>query len=160
DPRRFGSNPLLNIAYSYLEGAEADASHAPDFAIEAQGPLSLAIGQSAHRCQLALEYQRDLFSQARIDALAASYRDALRQVLSQPASDWPVDAWIGAADPFEPPRRPGPALAIDERLRRNFQQLRHELAIIDDAGELSWEGFAALTAGYAAQLNRHGVRRA
>ncbi|MDK2127091.1 condensation domain-containing protein, partial [Parachitinimonas caeni] len=42
DPRRFGSNPLLNIAYSYLEGAEADASHAPDFAIEAQGPLSLA----------------------------------------------------------------------------------------------------------------------
>jgi fengycin family lipopeptide synthetase D len=160
DPRRFGSNPLLNIAYSYLEGAEAEAAHAPDFAVEAQGPLSLAITQSEQACLLALEYQQTAFNPARIESLVASYRSSVQQVLGCPDSDWAVDDWIGAAGPMQPPLRPGPSLAIDERLRQNFLSLDRQLALIDDDGEMTWRELACLTAGYAERLNRHDVRRA
>ncbi|QDQ28742.1 AMP-binding protein [Chitinimonas arctica] len=161
DPRRFGSNPLLNVAYSYLEGGASEPTVATDSnGVEAQGPLSLAIQHGDGQCRLALEYQPTLFTAARIERLAACWRELLQQLASHAPADWKVDDWVGATASFRPAVRHESGPAIDAILRQSFLQLGGRPAVIDDAGELSWQEFAALTAGYVQRLNVTSVRRA
>ncbi|WP_208640145.1 AMP-binding protein [Massilia violaceinigra] len=160
DPRRFGNNPLLNIAYSYLESRNVETAGQPMGGVEAQGPLSLAVNQGKHACGLALEYQCAAFSAAQIDAIAASYRALLQHVLAQPPANWRVDTWLGAGQAWQPAQRQASYSQIDAILRQNFLTLGNQPAVIDDAGEVTWHEFAALTAAYARRLNTHAIRRA
>jgi fengycin family lipopeptide synthetase D len=164
DPRRFGSNPLLNLAFSCLEADPASSSTATasgdDQEVEAQGPLSLAVSHSASHCHMTLEYQKGVFDAAQIERIASAWQDLLQQLDTHAPAAWQVDDWVAAAARFTPPRQSVPGTALDQILRRNFTQLGQQTALVDAEGALSWQDFAALSAGMAQQLNHAGVRRA
>ncbi|WP_434627417.1 AMP-binding protein [Chromobacterium sp. CV08] len=161
DPRRFGSNPLLNVAYSYIDGGDG-REEAVGGETEAHGPLNLAVVDAASGCSLALEYQQTVFAPERIAAIADTCRDILRQVLSAASAELPLAALLrpSGAAAFRPPQRLAEYRQIDDMLRNGFLTLGSQAAVIDDDGELDWEAFAALTAHYARRLNHGAVRRA
>ncbi|WP_065202475.1 AMP-binding protein [Chromobacterium subtsugae] len=163
DPRRFGSNPLLNVAYAYAEDEEDGAGEA-GLAIEAHGPLSLAVSDGGQGCGFALEYQPAVFAGERVAAIASSYRAALALALGRAPAELPLDEMLAdaaaAARAFRPARRRAAYAQIDDLLLRGFAELGGRPAVIDDEGELSWDGFSALVATYAQRLNRREVRRA
>ncbi|WLQ16386.1 AMP-binding protein [Hahella aquimaris] len=170
DPRVFGANPLLNVAYSYFDSLEAssEAEEASDALAgdnperEAHGPLNLTVSHSGDQCRLTLEYQPAALTEGRIAALAASYRDILGRTLSDDSTPQLQALLISddiAARAFRPVRRREEYPSIEAILRQGFLTLADRPAVIDDEGELSWEEFASLTATYAERLNHPGIRR-
>ncbi|WP_204378103.1 AMP-binding protein [Chromobacterium sphagni] len=165
DPRMFGSNPLLNVAYTYIDAADGHgAADEGEAGAEAHGPLNLTVAEAAQGCRLTLEYQQDVFTGERIDAIASSYRDMLGQALGCAPSMLSVDDLLVPAamadKAFRPARRRAAYAQIDAMLLQGFAALADRPAVIDEDGEVSWSGFAALTAAYAQRMNHGEIRRA
>ncbi|ABC30191.1 Non-ribosomal peptide synthetase modules and related protein [Hahella chejuensis KCTC 2396] len=168
DPRVFGANPLLNVAYSYFDAEEESDALASDGTDkendeEAHGPLNLTVFHGGDHSRLMLEYQRAALSDARIAKLAASYRDILRQALGDSSTPRLKDLLVAgdiAAQAFRPAQRREAYRSIEDILRQGFLTLGDRPAVIDDEGELSWAGLASLTGSYADRLNRSEIRRA
>ncbi|MGV7960958.1 AMP-binding protein [Photorhabdus tasmaniensis] len=166
DPRMFGRNPLLNVAYSYIDIAEGEheASGADDLLVEAHGPLNLAVTHSAQNCRLTLEYQVDPFTDSQIEAIATRYQEILQQVLSHDPSTLQVDELIVSAGAvkkaFRPIQRRESYTQIDTMLINAFLTLSDRPAVIDDEGVVTWGEFAKLTTVYTRVLNQSTIRRA
>ncbi|MDG9669465.1 AMP-binding protein [Hahella sp. CR1] len=162
DPRMFGSNPLLNVAYSYFDSVEASDATAEgdDVGKEAHGPLNLTVLHAEESCRLTLEYQASALPEERMEKLAASYRDILRQTLGADSAPSLQDLLVSAAQAFRPAQRREAYRSIEDILRDGFLTLGDRPAVIDDEGELSWAEFASLTGSYAERLNRPEIRRA
>jgi non-ribosomal peptide synthetase component F/thioesterase domain-containing protein len=114
--------------------------------------------------RLTLEYQLDVFAEARIAALAAAYQQILQRVLRTPLQLARVDELIAPAHAEAKARRPARRRAtctpIDVLLTDALLTLAGRTAVIDDEGALTWDEFAALTAAYARVLNTSTIRRA
>ncbi|MGJ0627766.1 AMP-binding protein [Xenorhabdus bovienii] len=170
DPRMFGRNPLLNVAYSYLDAGENEALDAEDLLLEAHGPLSLTVShrtqgiQNTQSCRLTLEYQIAAFTDSQIEAIVTGYQEILRQILSHAPSALPIDELIVSADAvkkaFRPVQRRASYRQIDAMLINGFLTLTDRPAVIDEEGVVTWEEFAALTAAYTQVLNKGTIRRA
>ncbi|ETS31137.1 peptide synthetase [Photorhabdus temperata] len=166
DPRMFGSNPLLNVAYSYIDIAEGEheVPGADDSSVEAHGPLNLAVTHSAQSCRLTLEYQVDTFTDSQIETIAIRYQEILQQVLSHDPYTLQVDELIvstGAVrKAFRSVQRRESYTQIDAMLINAFLTLADRPAVIDDEGVVTWGEFAELTAVYTRALNQNTIRRA
>lgn len=170
DPRMFGRNPLLNVAYSYLDAGENEALDAEDLLLEAHGPLNLTVShrtqgiQNTQSCRLTLEYQIAAFTDSQIEAIVTGYQEILRQILSHAPSALPIDELIVSADAvkkaFRPVQRRASYRQIDAMLINGFLTLTDRPAVIDEEGVVTWEEFAALTAAYTQVLNKGTIRRA
>ncbi|WP_275371008.1 AMP-binding protein [Xenorhabdus bovienii] len=170
DPRMFGSNPLLNVAYSYLDAADHEAPDADDLSLEAHGPLNLTVShrtqgiQKTQSCRLTLEYQIEAFPDSQIEAIATGYQEILQQILSHAPSTLQIDELMVSADAvkkaFRPVQRRASYRQIDAMLINGFLTLTDRPAVIDEEGIVTWEEFAALTAAYTQVLNKGTIRRA
>ncbi|MDC9620785.1 AMP-binding protein [Xenorhabdus sp. XENO-7] len=170
DPRMFGHNPLLNVAYSYLDAGENEALDAEDLLLEAHGPLNLTVShrtqgiQNTQSCRLTLEYQIAAFTDSQIEAIVTGYQEILQQILSHAPSDLLIDELIVSTDAvkkaFRPVQRRASYRQIDAMLINGFLTLTDRPAVIDEEGVVTWEEFAALTAAYTQVLNKGTIRRA
>ncbi|CDH03268.1 AMP-binding protein [Xenorhabdus bovienii] len=170
DPRMFGRNPLLNVAYSYLDAGENEALDAEDLLLEAHGPLNLTVShrtqgiQNTQSCRLTLEYQIAAFTDSQIEAIVTGYQEILRQILRHVPSTLQIDDLIVSADivkkAFRPVQRRASYRQIDAMLINGFLTLTDRPAVMDEKGVVTWGEFAALTAAYTQVLNQGTIRRA
>ncbi|WP_147299026.1 AMP-binding protein [Xenorhabdus cabanillasii] len=170
DPRVFGSNPLLNVSYVYMDVADETGtgiyaeSAQEDLSKEAHGPLNLSVIHSEHSCRLVLESQSDVFSDLQLAAMTNSYQAILQQILHHFPSELQVNALItpGTEEQkaFRPVQRRASYTPIDVMLLAAFRTLGERPAVIDNEDIVTWEEFAELTASYAQMLNTASIRKA
>ncbi|PHM46203.1 pyoverdine chromophore precursor synthetase [Xenorhabdus mauleonii] len=170
DPRVFGSNPLLNVSYVYMDVADEMGTgiyaelDKEDLAKEVHGPLNLSVIHSEHSCRLVLESQSDVFSEPQLAAMANSYQAILQQILHHSPSALQVNTLIapGAEEQqaFRPVQRRASYTPINAMLLAAFRTLGERPAVIDNEDIVTWEEFAELTASYAQMLNTASIRKA
>ncbi|MBI6547451.1 AMP-binding protein [Xenorhabdus lircayensis] len=169
DPRMFGSNPLLNVTYVYLD-IEDDVGNgigetpgAEDLSQETHGPLDFSVIHTAQSCRLVLESQCDVFTDSQIAAITNSYQAILQQILHHPPAGLQVNVFVSdeaTQKAFRPVQRCASYTPIDAMLLTTFQTLGDRPAVIEDESIVTWQEFAALTAAYVQELNKGTIRRA
>ncbi|MDC9589597.1 AMP-binding protein [Xenorhabdus sp. XENO-10] len=175
DPRMFGSNPLQNVSYAYIDIADDgekgidgkqinETSDEDHLSKQADGALNLSVVYTAQGCRLVLESHFDLFTDAQIAALVTSYQAIFQQILHHNPAALPINELIVSDEEtqkaFRPIQRRTSYTPIDSMLLAAFQTLGARPAVIEDERIVTWGEFAALTAAYVQVLNHGTIRRA
>ncbi|TYP11555.1 AMP-binding protein [Xenorhabdus doucetiae] len=170
DPKMFGSNPLQNVSYAFIDITDdvAEGSHkTPDedqVLEQADEAINLSVVSTAQGYRWVLESHANVFTDAQIAALVASYQTIFQQVLHHNPAVLLVNELIvsdkEAQKAFRPRQRRASYLPIDSMLLTAFQTLGDRPAVIEGDSVVTWAAFAALTASYAQMLNNSTIRRA
>ncbi|BET96841.1 AMP-binding protein [Xenorhabdus taiwanensis] len=170
DPRMFGSNPLQNVSYNYIDIAadfskEWDEISDKDNVLEPAGEaITLSVVHTAQGYRLVMEFHSDVFMETQIAALITGYQMILQRILHHNPAVLQVHDLIepenGKRKAFQPAQRSTPVVPIDTLLLTAFQTLGERPAVIEGDSTISWQTFAELTAVYAQMLNHSTIRRA
>ncbi|OTA15280.1 Amino acid adenylation [Xenorhabdus vietnamensis] len=174
DPRMFGSNPLQNVSYSYIDIADDgekgidkginETSNEDYLSKQADGALNLSVVYTAQSYRLVLESHFDIFTDAQIATLVTSYQAIFQQILHHNPAALQINELIvsdeGTQKAFRPIQRHTSYTPIDSMLLTAFQTLGDRPAVIEDERIVTWGEFAVLTAAYVQVLNNGKIRRA
>ncbi|MGE3935918.1 MAG: amino acid adenylation domain-containing protein, partial [Rhodospirillaceae bacterium] len=119
--------------------------------------LTVTVTQEDGGARMALTYATDLFEQATIDALAAGYRLVLEQIvedLDRPVTALPRAVAAGGAGPAVA----WPSETIHDRFAAVAASRADAVAVVDDAGSLTYRALDRAAARLAARLAAAGVR--
>ncbi|WFQ80639.1 AMP-binding protein [Xenorhabdus sp. SF857] len=169
DPRMFGSNPLQNISYNYIDIAEDfskefDEISDEDNVLEPAGEaITLSVVRTAQGYRLVLEFHSDVFTETQIAALIVGYQAIFQRIMHHNPTVLQVNDLIepenGTRKALRPVQRSTPAVPIDTLLLTAFQTLGGRPAVIEGDSTISWKEFAELTAAYTQILNHSAIRR-
>ncbi|PHM27327.1 AMP-binding protein [Xenorhabdus budapestensis] len=170
DPRMFGSNPLQNVSYAYIDlvdDSEKIINETPDednLSKQADEAINLSVVYTAQGYRLVLESHSDVFTDAQIAALVTSYQAIFQKILHHNPATLQINELIVSdketQKAFRPIQRRTSYTSIDNMLLTAFQTLGDRPAVIEDASIVTWQTFATLTATYVQQLNYSAIRRA